>query len=194
MVDQKITELTAIDAPIATDIFPMVDDPGGTPSTKKSTFQQLADFFASLSQTYTNKNLTSATNTFPAKFVFLQICGVTSDTGSDVNVTNTSYGAYYIGHYPLVQKPTGFKVYARVICTVKAPAGQTIKMRFFANSTGVGEQTSTNTAYNNLDTGWVDVSSYYTNEATNEYAAVQFMVTSGTGVHQNTVLIMAYGA
>lgn len=38
MADQKITALTANTAPAVTDIMPHVDDPGGTPVTKKMTF------------------------------------------------------------------------------------------------------------------------------------------------------------
>lgn len=38
MADAKITALTAETAPVSTDILPMVDDPGGTPVTKKVTF------------------------------------------------------------------------------------------------------------------------------------------------------------
>ena len=61
--DKKITELTEIDALIAADIFPMVDDPSGSPATKKSTFQKLADWLASLTQTLTNKTLDLVSNT-----------------------------------------------------------------------------------------------------------------------------------
>lgn len=50
MADKKITELPEIDSITSTDIFPMVDDPSGTPETKKSTFQKLADWFTSLTQ------------------------------------------------------------------------------------------------------------------------------------------------
>lgn len=38
MPDAKITALTANTTPATTDILPMVDDPGGTPSTQKMTF------------------------------------------------------------------------------------------------------------------------------------------------------------
>lgn len=42
MADKKITELTALGAtPSGTDIIPMVDDPGGTPVTKKVTVTNL---------------------------------------------------------------------------------------------------------------------------------------------------------
>lgn len=59
MADSKITDLTAVDAPIVTDIVPMVDDPTGTPVTKKATFTQIADLFKDRAETLTNKTLTS---------------------------------------------------------------------------------------------------------------------------------------
>ncbi len=59
MVDQKITELDELVSPIVTDVIPVVDDPGGTPITKKSTLQKIADLFKDLTQTLTNKTLTT---------------------------------------------------------------------------------------------------------------------------------------
>lgn len=41
MADAKITELTELTDPINTDIIPIVDDPGGTPITKKVTLNNL---------------------------------------------------------------------------------------------------------------------------------------------------------
>ena len=41
MGDQKITELDALVAPISTDVLAIVDDPGGTPATKKITRDHL---------------------------------------------------------------------------------------------------------------------------------------------------------
>lgn len=46
MADTKITGLGANTAPIATDILPMVDDPGGTPATQKITLAVLRAFLA----------------------------------------------------------------------------------------------------------------------------------------------------
>lgn len=48
MPDTKITALTANTSPIATDIMPMVDDPGGTPATQKITLANLKAFFNDL--------------------------------------------------------------------------------------------------------------------------------------------------
>ena len=41
MADQKLTGLTALTDPAATDIIYVVDDPGGTPLSKKMTFTNL---------------------------------------------------------------------------------------------------------------------------------------------------------
>jgi hypothetical protein len=40
-MSKKFTQLTLIDAVTGTDILPIVDDPGGTPVTKKCTVTQL---------------------------------------------------------------------------------------------------------------------------------------------------------
>jgi hypothetical protein len=41
MANAKITQLTELTAPIATDIIPIVDDPGGSPETKKVTLANI---------------------------------------------------------------------------------------------------------------------------------------------------------
>jgi hypothetical protein len=43
MADKRITQLTASSGLVATDILPVVDDPGGSPETQKATIQQVAD-------------------------------------------------------------------------------------------------------------------------------------------------------
>jgi hypothetical protein len=43
MADKRITQLTASSGLVATDILPVVDDPGGTPETQKATVQQVAE-------------------------------------------------------------------------------------------------------------------------------------------------------
>lgn len=53
MANQTIVDLTANTAPIATDIMPMVDDPGGTPATQKVTLANLDTFFSGTTQTIT---------------------------------------------------------------------------------------------------------------------------------------------
>lgn len=42
MADQKITELTALTAPLDDDILPIVNDPGGSPVTKKVTLSKIS--------------------------------------------------------------------------------------------------------------------------------------------------------
>ena len=43
MADKRITQLTASSGLVATDILPVVDDPGGSPETQKATVQQVAE-------------------------------------------------------------------------------------------------------------------------------------------------------
>ena len=43
MADTKITDLAALTAPVAADVLPIVDDTGGTPTTKKITIEDLFD-------------------------------------------------------------------------------------------------------------------------------------------------------
>lgn len=47
MADTKISALTALDAFASGDLFPMVDDPSGTPVTKKATINQVRDYVVS---------------------------------------------------------------------------------------------------------------------------------------------------
>lgn len=63
-MDAKITQLSD-GTPVISDIIPYVSDPGGTPITKKSTLQHVADIFATLSQVLTNKTFTSPTINTP---------------------------------------------------------------------------------------------------------------------------------
>lgn len=59
MADQKITELTAIDAIVSADIFAVVDDVAGTPITKKATFTQLVTY---LTTAFTDLTIYDAVN------------------------------------------------------------------------------------------------------------------------------------
>ena len=60
-MDAKITALDNLATPAVEDLVAIVDDVVGTPTTKKSTLQVIADLFKDLTQTLTNKTLTSPT-------------------------------------------------------------------------------------------------------------------------------------
>ena len=63
MVDTKITALTAIGTPAGEDLLALVDDPSGTPLSRKMTLTQLAAFLDDLSETLTNKTIDGDNNT-----------------------------------------------------------------------------------------------------------------------------------
>jgi hypothetical protein len=53
MADQKITDLTAIDALATGDLFAVVDDPAGTPASKKATINQVQDYIEAAANVFT---------------------------------------------------------------------------------------------------------------------------------------------
>ena len=53
MADSKISELTAIDALASGDLLAVVDDPAGTPASKKATVAQVQDFIEAQANTFT---------------------------------------------------------------------------------------------------------------------------------------------
>lgn len=59
MADAKITQLTELETADGADLTVVVDDVAGTPTTKKITLTNIAAWLASLTQTLTNKTLTS---------------------------------------------------------------------------------------------------------------------------------------
>lgn len=64
MADAKISELTAIDAVAGGDLIPIVDDPAGTPATKKATASQIKDYIIALANTWAaTQTITPAANT-----------------------------------------------------------------------------------------------------------------------------------
>ena len=79
MADKKVSELTAITNLSGDDLLLVVDDPSGTPSSRKVT---VANFFANVVPTTTHKGVTS----FKANTSFT---GKTSTFTSNVSVTST---------------------------------------------------------------------------------------------------------
>jgi len=63
MADVKISALGAIAAVAAEDLFAIIDDPSGTPASRKATITQLAAFLDDLSQTLINKTIDGDNNT-----------------------------------------------------------------------------------------------------------------------------------
>src|SRR5678815_900003 len=61
MADQKITALTALTAPTTDDLLAIVDDPAGTPVTKKISILNLLKLFVS---NVTIQTLTSSSGTY----------------------------------------------------------------------------------------------------------------------------------
>jgi len=59
MADLKITALTANTTLVTTDVLPIVDDPGGTPATQKTTFADVDTLLSGTTKTLTNKTLTA---------------------------------------------------------------------------------------------------------------------------------------
>jgi hypothetical protein len=54
MANKKITELTAAASVSATDLVPVVADPSGTPTTKKSTIQKIFDLLLGAARTFSS--------------------------------------------------------------------------------------------------------------------------------------------
>lgn len=63
MVDVKITDLSAIASIATEDVIAVIDDPAGTPLSKKGTFTQIVTFLNSVAQTLTNKTISFTSNT-----------------------------------------------------------------------------------------------------------------------------------
>jgi hypothetical protein len=66
MADQKITDLTAIDALATGDLFAVVDDPAGTPASKKATINQVQDYIEAAANSFTAAQTITPTSDAPA--------------------------------------------------------------------------------------------------------------------------------
>lgn len=95
MADAKISALTENTTLNANDLLPLVDDPAGNPATQKTTLQTIADWLASLSQTLTNKTITSPV-----------IDGTAQATADGINVSSMSRQAVMNGNFDVWQRGT----------------------------------------------------------------------------------------
>ncbi len=89
MADVKISALSAIAAVAGEDLFAIIDDPSGTPASRKATVTQLATFLDTATQTLTNKSISLTNNT--VTFTSAELITACSDeTGSGSLVFGTS--------------------------------------------------------------------------------------------------------
>ena len=91
MADVKISALSAIASVAGEDLFAIIDDPSGTPASRKATITQLETFLNS------NAATISAVKTFSAAPVFQDSVKVAFGTGSDATITDT--GSAFIIDY-----------------------------------------------------------------------------------------------
>lgn len=96
MADRKITELTALTAPDQKDLLYVVDDPSGTPVSKKIS---LYDLFGSVpANTSVSGTLTVSANS--------TINGANSVVSANLNITSTNGPKVNAGYVTLASKTT----------------------------------------------------------------------------------------
>jgi len=85
MADKKVTQLTALTTPANTDLLLVIDDPAGSPISKKITIEDL--FGATAQTTFTTINLVTTGNTTLAanNFVFDATTNTTFTRGVTIN-------------------------------------------------------------------------------------------------------------
>tara|TARA_R110000772_G_scaffold33186_8_gene80905 strand:+ start:1693 stop:2559 length:867 start_codon:yes stop_codon:yes gene_type:complete len=95
MADVKISNLGAISAVAGEDLVAIVDDPSGTPASRKATITQIATFInasalsASSTDTFTNKSIDLTDNTLTGTSLELKTA-ISDETGSGSLVFATS--------------------------------------------------------------------------------------------------------
>ena len=93
MADVKISALGAISAVAGEDLVAIVDDPSGTPASRKATIDQIKTYIggltASSTDTFTNKSISLTTNTITGTSAELKTA-ISDETGSGALVFATS--------------------------------------------------------------------------------------------------------
>lgn len=92
MADQKTTALTALTTPSADDILPIVDDPGGSPVTKKITYEALAPGRLIGMQVITATGGGTYTPTTGTKAVVIELVGGGGGGGGTVQPGGSNVG------------------------------------------------------------------------------------------------------
>jgi hypothetical protein len=86
MADQKITALTALTTPATEDLLPIVDDPSGTPITKKATIADILKLFVS---NVVVQTLTSASGTYTPTALMKKVLMIAVGPGGNgADITN----------------------------------------------------------------------------------------------------------
>jgi hypothetical protein len=94
VADAKISALTAIDAVAGGDLFPIVDDPAGTPVTKRATAAQIKDYIVALANTWTaTQTITPAANTSALVVSGASLTGSNEQSLVDLAATWNTTGA-----------------------------------------------------------------------------------------------------
>ena len=129
MADTKTTALTALTTPIESDIIYIVDNPGGTPLSRKITLANLRKLIDSEAITFGTG--TDATIQFDATNLVINTAGALSITGADVEIANGQ--GLVVGHTAQITAP------ATAELQVLGTAGNdstAIVARFSANTGG----------------------------------------------------------
>lgn len=112
MADQKVTQLTADTTPLPTDILPMVQDPSGTPVTKKVTIANLlATKTAGIAYTPSAAGTATLTLdlsnqhdvTMPAGNVTIALSGQTTGQKFTVSITQDSGGSRLVTWFTTIR-------------------------------------------------------------------------------------------
>jgi hypothetical protein len=85
MADKKVTQLTALTAPANTDLLLIIDDPAGSPISKKITIEDLFGKTSGLTVNTINLSSTGTTTLSANAFVINTTNGLTVNTGITIN-------------------------------------------------------------------------------------------------------------